>query len=76
MENSFADGCYLIMLIGQLDGYFVPHYSYNLPADTKEKQIKNVDLALELINEAGCKKPKVKYNYSLFMTSFVYDVIF
>ena len=31
METSFSDGCYLIMLIGQLDGYFVPHYSYYIP---------------------------------------------
>ena len=33
MKSSFADGCYLIMLIGQLDGYFVPHYSYHIPGE-------------------------------------------
>ena len=31
MENAFSDGCYLIMLIGQLDGYFVPLHSYHMP---------------------------------------------
>ena len=75
METSFSDGCYLIMLIGQLDGYFVPHYSYYIPgrshiykiawlyyilADTNEKKLKNVELALDLISEAGCKMPKVR----------------
>ena len=76
MRTSFSDGCYLIMLIGQLDGYFVPHYSYHIPgnlltfsekrfqkkpnalsADSDEKKLKNVELALELIGEAGCKLP-------------------
>ena len=74
MQSSFADGCYLIMLIGQLDGYFVPHYSYHIPgniiinccnfttvlfhsADSDEKKLKNVEIALELIGEAGCKLP-------------------
>ena len=36
METSFSDGCYLIMLIGQLDGYFVPHYSYYIPGMNKK----------------------------------------
>lgn len=31
METAFSDGCYLIMLIGQLDGYFVPLHSYHMP---------------------------------------------
>ena len=29
-------------------------------ADTNEKKIKNVELALDLISEAGCKMPKVR----------------
>lgn len=60
METAFSDGCYLIMLVGQLDGFFVPLHSYHMPADTDEKQLKNVELALDLITEAGCKKPKVR----------------
>jgi len=28
---SFRDGINLIMLIGQLDGYFVSQHSYNIP---------------------------------------------
>ena len=31
MESSFSDGCYLIMLVGQLDGFFVPLHSYYMP---------------------------------------------
>jgi len=62
MESSFSDGCFLIMLIGQLDGFFVPLHSYYMPADTDDKRLKNVDLALELVREAGCKKPKVRSN--------------
>ena len=31
-------------------------------ADSDEKQLKNVELALELITEAGCKKAKVRSN--------------
>ena len=36
METSFSDGCYLIMLIGQLDGYFVPLHSYSMPGKNTE----------------------------------------
>ncbi|CAG5112813.1 Oidioi.mRNA.OKI2018_I69.chr2.g6987.t1.cds [Oikopleura dioica] len=51
---AFRDGINLIMLIGQLDGYFVSQHSYNIPADTDDKRLQNVELALDLVVEAGC----------------------
>jgi len=53
---SFRDGINLIMLIGQLDGYFVSQHSYNIPADNDDKRLQNVKLALDLVVEAGCQR--------------------
>ena len=75
---SFRDGINLIMLIGQLDGYFVSQHSYNIPgkdslgqlfltiilADTDDKRLQNVELALDLVVEAGCST-KVRARFVL-----------
>lgn len=76
---AFRDGINLIMLIGQLDGYFVSQHSYNIPgkyskdllslilflADTDDKRLQNVELALDLVVEAGCST-KVRARFDLF----------
>lgn len=52
---------YLIILtISQVWLIRMIHFFILFLADTNEKKLKNVELALDLISEAGCKMPKVR----------------
>ncbi|KAJ8367381.1 hypothetical protein AAFF_G00320320 [Aldrovandia affinis] len=51
MEKQFADGVILLLLLGQLEGYFVPLCDFNLTPTTYAEMTHNVALALELLNE-------------------------
>ncbi|KAM7022911.1 gamma-parvin [Passerculus sandwichensis] len=53
IETKFSDGVVLLLLIGQLEGYFLNLRNFFLtPASTME-MLHNVNLALELLAEGG-----------------------
>ncbi|XP_064276640.1 gamma-parvin isoform X2 [Passer domesticus] len=53
IESQFSDGVILLLLIGQLEGYFLNLRNFFLtPASTME-MLHNVNLALELLAEGG-----------------------
>ncbi|XP_035166346.1 gamma-parvin isoform X2 [Oxyura jamaicensis] len=53
MESQFADGVILLLLIGQLEGYFLNLKDFFLtPASTAE-MLHNVNLALDLLTDGG-----------------------
>uniref|UniRef100_A0A915IGX3 Calponin-homology (CH) domain-containing protein n=1 Tax=Romanomermis culicivorax TaxID=13658 RepID=A0A915IGX3_ROMCU len=58
LEYSFQDGVYLVLLIGLLEGYFVPLYGYSQTPVGFEQKVQNVNLAYDLMQEAGLPKPK------------------
>ncbi|CAH0546723.1 unnamed protein product [Brassicogethes aeneus] len=60
IESQFHDGVYLIMLMGLLEGFFVPHYSFNLTPHEFEQKVHNVGFAFELMEEVGLKRPKAR----------------
>ncbi|KAG8524242.1 Alpha-parvin [Galemys pyrenaicus] len=54
----FADGVYLVLLMGLLEGYFVPLHSFFLTPDSFEQKVLNVSFAFELMQDGGLEKPK------------------
>ncbi|XP_028138663.1 beta-parvin isoform X2 [Diabrotica virgifera virgifera] len=60
IESQFHDGVYLIMLMGLLEGFFVPHYSFHLTPHEFEQKVHNVNFAFELMEEVGLQKPKAR----------------
>uniref|UniRef100_A0A914KIP3 Calponin-homology (CH) domain-containing protein n=1 Tax=Meloidogyne incognita TaxID=6306 RepID=A0A914KIP3_MELIC len=60
LETQFQDGVFLILLMGLLDGYFVPLYKFNLQVNNNEEKLKNVQFAFFLMEEAGMQKPKCR----------------
>uniref|UniRef100_A0A8C8FY47 Calponin-homology (CH) domain-containing protein n=1 Tax=Oncorhynchus tshawytscha TaxID=74940 RepID=A0A8C8FY47_ONCTS len=57
---GFADGVYLVLLMGLLEDYFVPLYSFFLTPENFEQKVHNVAFAFELMQDGGLKKPKAK----------------
>lgn len=53
MDRQFADGVILLLLIGQLEGYFVPLYDFNLAPANHSEMLNNVTLALDLLIDTG-----------------------
>ncbi|XP_034031955.1 gamma-parvin [Thalassophryne amazonica] len=60
VDKQFADGVILLLLIGQLEGFFIPLYEFNLTPSNHSEMIHNVTLALDLLNEAGCQLSSVE----------------
>uniref|UniRef100_A0A0K0DUW2 Calponin-homology (CH) domain-containing protein n=1 Tax=Strongyloides stercoralis TaxID=6248 RepID=A0A0K0DUW2_STRER len=58
LDYQFQDGVFLILLMGLLEGYFVPLYSFHLQVTDHKEKIKNVEFAFFLMEEAGMAKPK------------------
>lgn len=57
LETQFADGVYLVLLMGLLEGYFVPCTAFPDP-DSFEQKVLNVSFAFELMQDGGLEKPK------------------
>ncbi|KAK7891401.1 hypothetical protein WMY93_023364 [Mugilogobius chulae] len=53
MDRQFADGVILLLLIGQLEGYFVPLHDFNLTPINHSEMLHNVTLALDLLIDSG-----------------------
>lgn len=60
LETELHDGCHLCLLMGLLEGYFVPfHYWHSTPQSFDEK-LHNVQAAFELIMDAGLPQPRCR----------------
>ncbi|XP_035222601.1 beta-parvin-like [Stegodyphus dumicola] len=60
LDTQFHDGLYLTLLMGLLEGYFVPLYSFNLTPTTFDQKVHNVAFAFELMMDAGLQKPRAR----------------
>ncbi|CAH8493246.1 unnamed protein product [Heterobilharzia americana] len=60
LSKDFKDGVLLILLMGLIEGYFVPFYAYYPTPTTEEMCLSNVRLAFELIQAAGMIEPPAK----------------
>lgn len=60
LETQFADGVYLVLLMGLLEDYFVPLYNFYLTPENFEQKVHNVSFAFELMQDGGLKKPKAR----------------
>ncbi|XP_074490109.1 gamma-parvin [Sebastes fasciatus] len=59
MDKQFADGVILLLLIGQLEGFFVPLCDFNLTPVSQSEMLHNVTLALDLLNDIGLQVSSV-----------------
>ncbi|GAU97988.1 hypothetical protein RvY_09196 [Ramazzottius varieornatus] len=60
LETQFHDGVYLILLIGLLEGYFVPLYDYYSAPSTVDQKVHNVTFAFELMQDGGLPRPRAR----------------
>uniref|UniRef100_A0A8C1QFT0 Parvin, beta n=1 Tax=Cyprinus carpio TaxID=7962 RepID=A0A8C1QFT0_CYPCA len=60
LESQFADGVYLVLLMGLLENYFVPLYHFYLTPESFEQKVHNVTFAFELMQDGGLQKPKAR----------------
>ncbi|KAJ8315441.1 hypothetical protein KUTeg_007591 [Tegillarca granosa] len=65
LEQQFHDGVYLVLLMGLLEGYFVPLYDFHLTPTTFDQKMElhtvhNVSFAFELMQDSGLAKPKAR----------------
>ncbi|XP_052810743.1 beta-parvin-like isoform X2 [Mya arenaria] len=58
IHSQFHDGVYLVLLMGLLEGYFVPLHSFHLTPTEFDQKVHNVGFAFELMQDAGLPKPK------------------
>jgi len=58
LETQFQDGVDLVLLMGLLEGYFVPLYSFHLTPNSFEQRVHNVAFSFELMEQAGLPRPK------------------
>uniref|UniRef100_A0A4W3J5P9 Parvin, beta n=1 Tax=Callorhinchus milii TaxID=7868 RepID=A0A4W3J5P9_CALMI len=58
--KKFADGVYLVLLMGLLENYFVPLHNFYLTPESFDQKVHNVSLAFELMQDGGLKKPKAR----------------
>lgn len=59
MDKQFADGVILLLLIGQLEGFFIPLCDFNLTPVNPSEMLHNVTLALDLLNDTGLQMSSV-----------------
>lgn len=60
IESQFHDGVFLTLLMGLLEGFFVPLFSFHLTPKDNDQKVHNVALAFELMEEVGLPKPKAR----------------
>ncbi|XP_044137022.1 gamma-parvin [Bufo gargarizans] len=81
LDTQLADGVILLLLIGQLEGYFINLSTFFLTPESHNDKLHNVSLALDLLTEGGILqnpvepieivngdlKPTLRVLYSLFL---------
>lgn len=60
LDTQFHDGVYLCLLMGLLDGFFVPLYDFHLTPQDFDQKVHNVSFAFELMQDVGLAKPKAR----------------
>uniref|UniRef100_A0A2I3RLK9 Parvin beta n=1 Tax=Pan troglodytes TaxID=9598 RepID=A0A2I3RLK9_PANTR len=60
LSLQFADGVYLVLLMGLLEDYFVPLHHFYLTPESFDQKVHNVSFAFELMLDGGLKKPKAR----------------
>lgn len=60
LDIQFHDGVYLSLLMGLLEGYFVPLHCITITPTQFEHKVQNVAFAFELMQDAGLPKPKAR----------------
>nr|XP_020479285.1 gamma-parvin isoform X1 [Monopterus albus]XP_020479292.1 gamma-parvin isoform X1 [Monopterus albus] len=53
LDKQFSDGVILLLLIGQLEGFFIPLCDFNLTPVNPSEMLHNVTLALDLLKDMG-----------------------
>lgn len=73
IETQFHDGVFLTLLMGLLEGFFVPLYSFHLTPKDHEQKVHNVAFAFELMEEVGLPRPKARPEgkKNVFLTNFL-----
>uniref|UniRef100_A0A1B6CD95 Calponin-homology (CH) domain-containing protein n=1 Tax=Clastoptera arizonana TaxID=38151 RepID=A0A1B6CD95_9HEMI len=60
LDSQFHDGVYLTLLMGLLEGFFVPLFNFHLTPQDFEQKVHNVQFAFELMQDTGLAKPKAR----------------
>jgi hypothetical protein len=60
LDTQFHDGVYLTLLMGLLEGFFVPLYSFHLTPHDFDHKVHNVSFAFQLMQDVGLAKPKAR----------------
>lgn len=60
LDTQFHDGVYLVLLMGLLEGFFVPLYDFHLTPQDFDQKVHNVSFAFELMQDVGLAKPKAR----------------
>lgn len=60
LDSQFHDGVYLIVLIGLLEGFFVPLYEYHVTPHDNEQKVHNVAFFFQLLMDVGLPKSKAR----------------
>ncbi|VDD74869.1 unnamed protein product [Mesocestoides corti] len=59
LQKQMDDGVYFLLLLGMLGGYFIPLHKYHLVPRTNEQKLANLQLVLQLLEEAEGLEPGV-----------------
>lgn len=60
LDTQFHDGVFLTLLLGLLEGFFVPLSSFHLTPQNHEHKVHNVAFAFDLMKDIGLPKPKAR----------------
>ncbi|XP_045531814.1 beta-parvin [Pieris brassicae] len=60
LDSPFHDGVCLVLLMGLLEGFFVPLYDFYLTPKDFDQKVHNVAFAFELMQDVGLAKPKAR----------------
>ena len=60
LETQFHDGVHLTLLMGLLEGFFVPLHDFYLTPQDFDQKVHNVNFAFELMQDTGLAKPKAR----------------
>ena len=58
LEKQLSDGVYFCLLVGILEGYFIPLYEFHLTPESFDEKVHNVSFAFQLMEDAGMPKMK------------------
>ncbi|XP_077301860.1 beta-parvin isoform X2 [Arctopsyche grandis] len=58
--KQFHDGVYLCLLMGLLEGFFVPLFDFYLTPQDTDQKVHNVSFAFDLMHDVGLPRPKAR----------------